>query len=78
MKAERQEARAEILQAANRIAIARGRYLRNFVFVPSAHRPVRLYGRRHLQQAVAAVRHFGVVKPEVLAAAGFNPEGGKK
>lgn len=29
---------------------------------------------RHLNEAVAIVRHNGLVKPNVLAAAGFRPE----
>jgi hypothetical protein len=55
----RQAARLEIIQAANRHKV-RVRY-----------QPV-LFGARHLQQAVHMVRQHRLVKPKVLAAAGFR------
>lgn len=36
------------------------------------------YRMRHIQQAVAVVRHHRAVAPRVLKAAGFNPKGGKR
>jgi hypothetical protein len=60
---DRAAARRKILQAANR------QRLRN-----PAHRALPLYGMRHLQRAVAVVRHHRLVDVDVLTAAGFRAE----
>lgn len=57
----RQEARAEILDAANR-------HQRKIV----GHLP-HPYRMRHIQRAVCIVRRACLVKPAVLADAGFRP-----
>lgn len=59
----RREARELIVQAVNRFKVRR--------HARHPYTPV-LVGQRHIQQAVCIARHHGLVKPEVLAAAGFR------
>lgn len=61
----RRNARQEIVQAANRLAVRKGRYY-------GWPLPVRLYTLGQVQQAVAVCRHHGLVDEATLRAAGFR------
>lgn len=63
----RGQARLKIVQAANR------QRLRN-----PARRALPLYTLRHLQRCVAVCRANGLVRPDVLTAAGFNVHGPRR
>lgn len=63
-------ARRRIVQAANRVRLARSRYVRSLVW-REVESP-KLLTMRQLQQAVAIIRHHGVVDDATLAAAGFR------
>jgi hypothetical protein len=60
----RTEARTKIVQAANRRRVRTGSVGVNG-----------WYDMRHLQRCVAVCRNLGLVKPDVLTAAGFNVHG---
>ena len=60
----RDEARLKIVQAANRRRVRTG-----------SSRVNNLFSGRHLQRCVAVCRNSRLVKPDVLAAAGFNVHG---
>lgn len=62
-------AREQIIQAANRHKLTRGR--RYGVTAT-------LFSARHLHQAVFMCRQNRLVKPEVLVAAGFRAERGRR
>ena len=64
----RTEARRKIIQTANRFRVHQAH--RRWPYVPPT-----VFSARHIQQAVCVVRRHGLVKPEVLEAAGFNRGG---
>ncbi|HET9691818.1 MAG TPA: hypothetical protein VFP61_11750 [Acidimicrobiales bacterium] len=64
-RTRRTEARNTIVQAANRLAVSKGRHY-------GWPLPVRLYTTKQIQQAVAVCRHWGLVDDATLAAAGFG------
>lgn len=63
--------RQEILQAVNRFTLGFHRKNENACRRPLP--PARMYGSRHIQEAVCIARRRGLVSNEVLIAAGFNP-----
>jgi hypothetical protein len=68
---ERADARARIIQTANRDKLRRYRRQSRRIRRPEP----RLYGPRQINEAVAHVRNRRLVKPEVLEAAGFRAHG---
>ena len=68
--APRRQARERIVQAANRIRMARARYV--YATVNRPVEPPALLSLRHIHLAVAVVRHWGAVDDAILVAAGFR------
>lgn len=71
---QRNEARHKILMVANRLRVRRGQYVRSLVWRREIQPPT-LLTMRHINQAVAICRHWGLVPDEVLYAAGFRTLG---
>lgn len=73
MSAEtRNEARTQIVQAANRWLI--NRYSRRMSRPNGGRVGAPLLAQRHLHRAVRICRHHGLVDDDVLAKAGFRPQ----
>jgi len=77
----RRQARAEIIQAANRYRVGRARAGRFSILLLAQRVEARtmarmaapkLYSGRHIQQAVAVARQHHLVPNETLAAAGYR------
>ncbi len=69
---ERKAARNKIIQTANMLILARGRYTRATSFNRASFLPVKLLSARNINEAVAIVRHWKAVGDSTLYAAGFN------
>lgn len=65
---DRIKAREEIIQAANRLKTQ---------LHGTNNYSAKLFGPKHIQQAVCVVRHHGGVKDATLVKAGYNPRGKK-